>query len=541
MIKSSEIRKIKDEISIASASHQDLKSWISSASASATLSFHQSLRPSTPGIKRYLVVLCPELNYPFISSLFGGPVGSSFTIKSITASLSSMLGIPSDATLSFLEPKNLSVRKSQDINRFLNTMVRISSPLSERDFNAVLDLDTTHDASGKEYETPLSSLFEAFGSKNPLLRDLSQNALCSSPILKIPTPNQAVIFNSEIKANRSYFVLSDSENQVYGVPTSVSELGKSDFGFHILGAFLIQFPIPEVEAATALILNWNLCLEYQKTQKIVFSTADKVLGYTLTNSNPNPNPKIVVYYTGPYTYRQASSYTAVRDLLKRGYTITLRIVFLAETIDSSLVDNSGIKISVLFAGDGEGTRTTRGTALSGTSQPNQKYRNVYRSHEYSELIMQAQFLEKHISFKSLAQEDLTFEFGMECFKRVLCIDGDKRSPVYNQVPLQVFLDSDEYESQDGTKANLSFMTSSNLELDKAPRFLTWWILDPDPRRDPQTGYESLEISAHLLSCLLLIALPIDSCFLACLLLNRNLNSTKTQTKNSNETTFGQSQ
>lgn len=214
-----------------------LKQLVSSSNSSMQIEFCATLPIETRGTKRYLILLCPELNYDFLA---GCEVADpTFRVTTLKTTLSSLVSDTiNTAALAFVPASNLLLDPTR-IPSFVDLVVGEQPTITRKTLGTKNGLFEIGCGEGKLD----LSWFVSFGTTNPLLRSNLQ-ARVDTPLTLLIAKDRLTCVVVDVAANKSNLV-SSAEEIIYGpstrtespAPTSIE---RSALKLHLYGAFLIQ-------------------------------------------------------------------------------------------------------------------------------------------------------------------------------------------------------------------------------------------------------------------------------------------------------------
>lgn len=241
-----------------------LRSLVEPSEASQTFTFSQKIKPAASGVFKYLILLCPEVDWDFIQSLYVGVGGKQFAFNKLVATLPTLHGRRmTAASVSFISADKLAL-KAANVNRLMNELWGLdqTSPgttIAETNLagstKGLIELDETRLAWFENSSFALSA-FE--GDKTTI--DLKQ-----VPALVLGESGFKIITLTKGDGGDGQVTTSTAASEVqFGIQKATPSgdpvtINQTEVPVHLLGAFLVQGTFDSV-IDTAIHLNWNMSL-----------------------------------------------------------------------------------------------------------------------------------------------------------------------------------------------------------------------------------------------------------------------------------------
>lgn len=234
----------------------DLKTLVQTNDFNLKLDFSKSFAPSDSKVVTYLVPLCPELKWDFVTSVHGTDVPS-FTMKRFATTIPTIKGGIDDLTISFVPAENLDLNAA-NVNAFVEAVLGVTSGFTGNVTETTIKNAPLAIAMGSDR----FNWFKDFGKKHPLERPETMIGMTGIPTVMLSGAGlkALVIKNGTCE-------LKEASEVTYGDATAVDEetgIAMEAFPLHVYGAMLIQGTIP-ADVDKSVFAQWQVGFETQET------------------------------------------------------------------------------------------------------------------------------------------------------------------------------------------------------------------------------------------------------------------------------------
>lgn len=226
------------------------KATLETQGTDTMLCFDRVLTPSTNGFT-YAILLCPELNWAFIQSLYGSASDEAFVLTKIIAAFPTLKG--TQMSVAFVKPDDLQLN-AEDVGKFVSTLLGTEN-LTEKTLKTkgVMPVGTADGQLNPKW-------FSSFGPTAVLQRNEAQLGLKAVPMLLVAKTGLKCVFVDVAASSAS---LQSSNNVVY-IPSqdeAPESIEQANLKLHIFGAILVQGVLENQEdAGKEIYANWNFGL-----------------------------------------------------------------------------------------------------------------------------------------------------------------------------------------------------------------------------------------------------------------------------------------